>query len=214
VFWFLRIRKRYGQLQYQYPTILYASRRNSLIRERSKTNGSIRWRSLLDRQSLSCIVMSMLWCCCAFADDELELGVVLAKGQHAVTRESEAAPLWMGGSPLNFSTRRHLTSQRHHVQHHPVLPNQLTFVMPIRPFPIPYRTGIDICRVSRIRTLLLKEDKLAPIQRAFKCKDEEHNINQRFLARFLTQEEIDYFWERRVHRLSSINDAVEHLAGR
>lgn len=56
--------------------------------------------------------------------------------------------------------------------------------MPPRPFPFPLRVGTDICSVSRIHGIIAPAEKLA-IPRL-----------ERFLPKFLTWPERQYFWGR------------------
>jgi hypothetical protein len=82
--------------------------------------------------------------------------------------------------------------------------------MPIRPFPIPYSIGTDICHVPRIFKLLfpgyISHTPLVP---------SILDINDRFLTRIFTLHEKQNFWER--HRLSetpNLQRIADHVAGR
>ncbi|PZD29667.1 hypothetical protein A1F97_10287, partial [Pyrenophora tritici-repentis] len=57
--------------------------------------------------------------------------------------------------------------------------------MPLRPFPIPFKVGTDICYVPRIRKFITQPSNGEP-QRPLR----------RLLRKLLTEHERRYFWQR------------------
>ncbi|KAF2824339.1 hypothetical protein CC86DRAFT_296553 [Ophiobolus disseminans] len=76
--------------------------------------------------------------------------------------------------------------------------------MTLRPFPFALRVGTDICNVSRLRQLLLKQRRNQPF--LFK-----------FVKRVLTEPERAYFWHRfgpQHEVLSKVDAVAEYISGR
>jgi phosphopantetheinyl transferase (holo-ACP synthase) len=89
--------------------------------------------------------------------------------------------------------------------------------MPLRPFPLPYRIGTDICHVPRIRRTLLKPHKGDAAQKPavpFRLNDEEYLFNHGFLRRLLTKLELSRLLTEVLPNTASIDHAARHLAGR
>ncbi|KAK1909791.1 hypothetical protein P3342_007963 [Pyrenophora teres f. teres] len=77
--------------------------------------------------------------------------------------------------------------------------------MPLRPFPIPFKVGTDICYVPRIRKFITQPSHGEP-QRPVR----------RLLRKLLTEHERQYFWQRFGRRapFDSIERVSQFLAGR
>ncbi|CAE7175428.1 hypothetical protein PTNB85_03390 [Pyrenophora teres f. teres] len=76
--------------------------------------------------------------------------------------------------------------------------------MPLRPFPIPFKVGTDICYVPRIRKFITQPSHGEP-QRPVR----------RLLRKLLTEHERQYFWQRFGRRapFDSIERVSQFLAG-
>lgn len=78
-------------------------------------------------------------------------------------------------------------------------------LMPIRPFPVPLRVGVDVCNISRIRRIIAHNESVSS------------DRLERFLKRILTKPERLYFWDRfgPACRIGEKHGTVsEYLAGR
>ncbi|KAF2403200.1 hypothetical protein EJ06DRAFT_554718 [Trichodelitschia bisporula] len=75
--------------------------------------------------------------------------------------------------------------------------------MPLRPFPVALRTGIDICSVARLQRVLCPTDTLTW----------REGLNARFVDKLLTPLERQAFWAR-VERLASLRQVAGYLAAR
>ena len=83
--------------------------------------------------------------------------------------------------------------------------------MPLRPFPSPFRVGIDLCEISRIQRLITPQHS--------RLRGSQHCYLHRFLSRVLTDSEEEAFWFRYPSEIEneifqSGHRVSTHLAGR
>lgn len=80
--------------------------------------------------------------------------------------------------------------------------------MPPRAFPYPFKLGIDICHIPRVKSILLRNvDK----------GEKQTRPLSRFLSKVLTWPERQYFWDRfKDHDAAykDISKVSQYLAGR
>ena len=84
--------------------------------------------------------------------------------------------------------------------------------MPIRPFPLPFRVGVDICHVPRILRLLTKD--VGRARRASLPGRDDIVLNHRFLDHLFTPHEKKNFETLSLPKFPDLGSISRHIAGR